>query len=231
MSETVASILTNGMFGVMLSIFAFWAGLWLNRVCRKFPLCNPLLIAIVLIILVLKLFHIPMESYQVGGDLISMFLAPSTPVLAYSIYQQLAVLKRYFIPVLAGCLAGSLTSMLSAWGLCRLFGLNDSLTASMIPKSVTTPIAMEVSGKLGGVPSITVAAVVVTGIFGAALSPLLVKLFRVRNPVAAGVAIGTCSHAAGTSRALEMGEVQGAMSGISIGVSGLLTVLIALLFF
>ena len=140
-------------------------------------------------------------------------------------------MKRYFIPVLAGCLAGSLTSMLSAWGLCRLFGLNDSLTASMIPKSVTTPIAMEVSGKLGGVPSITVAAVVVTGIFGAALSPLLVKLFRVRNPVAAGVAIGTCSHAAGTSRALEMGEVQGAMSGISIGVSGLLTVLIALLFF
>ncbi len=227
MSETITAVLTNGMFGIMLSILAFQVGVWANQKW-KFPLLNPLLIGIVLTILVLKLFRIPIASYQVGGDIISMFLAPATTVLAYSIYQQIQVLKKYFIPVLAGCLMGSLTSMFSAWGLCKLFGLDDTLTASMIPKSVTTPIAMEVSQKLGGLPAITVAAVLVAGIIGAALSPVFVKIFHIKSSVAAGVAIGTCSHAAGTSKAIEMGEIQGAMSGIAIGVSGLITVIIAL---
>lgn len=227
MSETITAVLTNGMFGIMLSVLAFQVGVWVNQKW-KLPFLNPLLIGIVLTILILKLCRIPIASYQVGGDIISMFLAPATTVLAYSIYQQIQVLKKYFIPVLAGCLMGSLTSMFSAWGLCKLFGLGDTLTASMIPKSVTTPIAMEVSQKLGGLPAITVAAVLVTGVLGAALSPVFVKIFRIKSSVAAGVAIGTCSHAAGTSKAIEMGEIQGAMGGIAIGVSGLITVIIAL---
>ncbi|MCI9576814.1 MAG: LrgB family protein [Clostridiales bacterium] len=227
MSETITAVLTNGMFGIMLSVLAFQVGVWVNQKW-KLPFLNPLLIGIVLTILILKLCRIPIASYQVGGDIISMFLAPATTVLAYSIYQQIQVLKKYFIPVLAGCLMGSLTSMFSAWGLCKLFGLGDTLTASMIPKSVTTPIAMEVSQKLGGIPAITVAAVLVTGVLGAALSPVFVKIFRIKSSVAAGVAIGTCSHAAGTSKAIEMGEIQGAMGGIAIGVSGLITVIIAL---
>lgn len=229
MSETIGAVLANGMFGIALSVAAFQVGVWLNKKW-KLPICNPLLIGTVLVIAVLLVFRIPPESYNVGGDIITMFLAPATTVLAYSIYNQIKVLKKYFIPVLAGCLAGSLTSIFSVLGLCKLFGLNEQLTASLIPKSVTTAIAIDVSGSLGGVPALTVVAVMITGIFGAAFAPLMVKLFRVKNPVAAGVAIGTCSHAAGTSRAVELGEIQGAMSGVSIGVAGLITVIISLFF-
>lgn len=229
MSETIGAVLANGMFGIALSVAAFQVGVWLNKKW-KLPICNPLLIGTVLVIAVLLVFRIPPESYNVGGDIITMFLAPATTVLAYSIYNQIKVLKKYFIPVLAGCLAGSLTSIFSVLGLCKLFGLNEQLTASLIPKSVTTAIAIDVSGSLGGVPALTVVAVMITGIFGAAFAPLMVKLFRVKNPVAAGVAIGTCSHATGTSRAVELGEIQGAMSGVSIGVAGLITVIISLFF-
>ena len=114
--------------------------------------------------------------------------------------------------------------------MCKLFHLDEQLTASLLPKSVTTAIALDVSQSLGGIPAITVIAVMITGIFGAAFSPLLIKLFRVKHPIAAGVAIGTCSHAAGTSRDIEMGEIQGAMSGISVGVAGLITVILSLFF-
>lgn len=196
----------------------------------KSPLVNPLMIGTVLVVLFLLVTRIPPAKYAVGGDIITMFLGPATTVLAYSIYNQIKVLKKYFIPILAGCLVGSFSSVFSILGLCKLFGFNAELTASLIPKSVTTAIAIDVSGSLGGIPAITVIAVMITGIFGAAFSPLLIKLFRIKNPVAAGVAIGTCSHAAGTSRAIELGEIQGAMSGISIGVAGLITVAITLFF-
>ena len=215
------------LFGLTLSLLAFGTGVFLNRVLKS-PIVNPLLVGISLVILFLSLTGIPLEDYEAGGDIISLFLAPATTVLAYSIYRQIALLKRYFLPVCLGCLAGTCVSVGSVVGLCRLFGLEEKLTATMIPKSVTTPIAMEVSRSLGGMPSVTVAAVVVTGILGAVLSPFLIKLFRIRSPIAAGVGIGTSSHAMGTSKAVELGEIQGAMSGISIGVSGILTVLISL---
>ena len=137
-------------------------------------------------------------------------------------------LQRHLLPVLAGCFVGSSVSVASVTLLCRLFRLDEKLTASLLPKSVTTPIAMELSAQAGGVPAVTVAAVIFTGILGAILSPLLVKLFRVRHPVARGVAIGTSSHAIGTPKALELGELEGAMSGVSIGVAGISTVLIFL---
>lgn len=117
----------------------------------------------------------------------------------------------------------------SVYGLCRLFGVDQVMVSSLIPKSVTTPIAMDVSIRLGGEPSITVAAVIITGIIGAILAPVMIKLFRVKNPIAAGVAIGTSSHALGTAKAIEIGEVEGAMSGLAIGISGILTVLFALI--
>ncbi len=229
MIEAIGEVLANGMFGIALSVAAFQAGVLLHRKWRL-PICNPLLIGTVLVIAVLVIFRIPTESYRVGGDIITMFLAPATTVLAYSIYNQIQILKKYFIPVIAGCAAGSLTSVFSVLGLCKLFGLNDQLTASLLPKSVTTAIAIDISGSLGGIPALTVIAVMITGIFGAAFAPLMVRLFRVKNPVAAGVAIGTCSHAAGTSRAVELGELQGAMSGVAIGVAGIVTVVITLFF-
>ncbi len=221
--------ISSPLFGVVLSILAFEAGVWLNR-RLKTPLANPLLIAVALVILVLQLFRIPLESFQQGGEMISLMLAPATAALALLIYRQLAVLKKNFLPVVLGCLAGSVTSMVSVTICCRLLGMDEVMTASLLPKSVTTPIAMEVSASHGGLVPITVVAVILTGIMGAICSPVLVRLFRVKDPVEAGVAIGACSHAVGTTRALEMGELEGAMSGVSIGISGLITVLLSVLF-
>ena len=216
-------------FGIVISLVAFQGAVLLNRKIKT-PFLNPLLVAVTFIIIVLSVFHIPLDDYQAGAQVISYFLGPATAVLAYSIYRQIAVLKKHFLPILAGCLAGSVTSMVSAYALCRLFGLDESVAMSTLAKSVTTPIAMSVSEELGGITSITVAVVIATGIMGSILAPTLIRLFKVKSPIAAGVAIGTCSHAVGTTKAMEIGELEGAMSGIAIGVSGLLTMIIALVY-
>ncbi len=220
--------ISSPLFGITLSILAYAAGVWIQKKLRS-PIANPLLIAIVLVIAFLKLTGISLETYDKGGDFISMFLAPATACLALSIYRQLPVLKKNLIPVIVGTTVGSAASMGSVWLLCKAFGLTDEMTVSLLPKSVTTPIAMGVAEQHGGIVPITVAAVVLTGILGAIFAPLLIRIFRVKNPIAAGLAIGTCSHAVGTSKAIELGEVEGAMSGIAIGTAGLVTVLIATL--
>lgn len=222
------TVTRSPLFGIVVSILAYAVGVWLNRKAKS-PLVNPLLIAIILVVLVLSAFHIPLKNYQAGGNFIALFLAPATASLALSVYRQRDILKRNLFPVLLGCAAGSITSMLSVYGLCKAFSLDERLTASMLPKSVTTPIAMEVSKQHGGIVPVTVAAVVITGILGSMMAPLLIKAFRVKNPVAAGVAIGAASHAVGTSKAIEIGETEGAMSGIAIGISGIFTVLLAML--
>lgn len=216
-------------FGIVLSIAAFEGAVWLNKKVRS-PLLNPLLVAVTFIIVILQVFHIPLADYQQGAEIISYFLGPATAVLAYSIYRQIAVLKRHFLPILAGCLAGSITSMVSSYGLCMLFGMGKTIAMSTIAKSVTTPIAMSISDELGGIASITVAVVIASGIMGSILAPTLTRLFRVKSPIAAGVAIGTCSHAVGTTKAMEIDELEGAMSGIAIGVAGLMTMIIALVY-
>lgn len=221
------ALFESPLFGITLSILAYAIGLWINRKTRL-TLANPLLIAILLVVGTLVIFQIPLESYQKGGDIIGMFLAPVTVSLAVSIYRQRTLLKKNLFPVLAGSTVGSLTSMGSVLLLCRLFGLDEAMTAALLPKSVTAPIAIEISAQNGGILPITVAAVVITGILGGMTAPLLIRLFRVKNPVAAGTAIGTCSHAVGTSRAIQMGEIEGAMSSIAIGTAGLLTVVFSM---
>lgn len=221
------AITSSPLFGIVLCIAAFELGVWLQKQLKT-PLCNPLLIAVALIIALLHALQIPFEDFNRGGELVSLFLAPATAVLALSIYSQLEVLKKHFLPVLAGCLVGSLASMASVFGLCKLFGLDKALTVSLLPKSVTTPIAIGIAEAHGGIRAVTVAAVIITGVIGAIAAPALVRLFRIKNPVEAGTAIGACSHAVGTTKAMELGEIQGAMSSIAIGVSGLLTVLLSL---
>lgn len=223
----IREILTSPLGAIFLSAVCFVLGSWLQRKVRS-PLLNPLLVAVALIILVLQLTGVPPQAFTDATQVIAMLLGPATAVLAVSIYRQIQVLKRHFLPVVLGCLAGVLTSVGSAYLLCSLLGLDRALTASMLPKSVTTAISMELSRQQGGIVAVTVAVTVCTGILGAVLAPLLVRLLRIRHPVAAGVAIGASSHAIGTSKALELGEVEGAMSGVAIGVSGLLTVLIFL---
>ena len=178
--------------------------------------------------IILLVFDIPYDSYNEGGAVINMFLAPATACLAVSIYTKLQLLKENAIPILVGCTAGSLSSMGSVYVLCKLFGLDEAMTASLLPKSITTPIAVEVCQTHGGIVPVTVIAVIFTGILGSILAPYLIKLFRVKNPITAGLAIGACSHAVGTSKAIEFGETEGAMSGLAIGVCGILTVIISM---
>ena len=138
------------------------------------------------------------------------------------------MLRRYFVPVLVGCGVGSASSMLSVWGLCRLFGLDRAVTAALLPKSCTTAIAVGIAEAKGGVVAIAVACVIIAGTVGAVGAPAFIKWFHVTDPVAQGLAIGACSHALGTTKAREIGELQGAMSSIAIGICGLLAVLFSL---
>lgn len=221
------SLLSSPFLGLFLSAAAWCAGCWLQKKTGLL-LCNPLLVAAALIIAALSLLRIPYESYALGGDFIKLMLGPVTAVLALNIYNQRDILRENFLPVLAGCLAGSLTSVGSVLLLCRLFRVEETLTASLLPKSVTTAIAIGVAESQGGVGGIAAAAVIITGLIGAVLAPLFARVFHVTQPVAEGLAIGACSHALGTARAMEIGQVQGAMSSIAICVCGIMTSVLAL---
>ena len=221
------AMLSSPFFGLALSAAAWCAGCWLQKKTGLL-LCNPLLIAAALIIAALSAFGVPYDRYALGGDFIKLMLGPVTAVLALNIYNQRIILKENFLPVLAGCLVGSLTSVGSVLALCRAFRVDEALTASLLPKSVTTAIAIGISESRGGVGGITAAAVVLAGLTGAVFAPLFAKLFHITEPVAEGLAIGACSHALGTTRAMELGKVQGAMSSIAICVCGILTSVLAL---
>ena len=225
----LSSFASNPFFGLALT-FACWAlGLKIQKKTGLL-LLNPVLVAAVLIVVVLTIFGISFKQYNVGGSLVSLMLGPATAVLALNIYQQREILHKNFLSVVIGCTVGCLVSIGAAILLCRLFGTNQVFSISMLPKSVTTAIALGISESGGGIPGITAAAVVFTGIEGAVIVPWLAKLFRITHPVAEGVAIGACSHAIGTSKALEIGKVQGAMSSISLCVCGILTTGLMLFF-
>lgn len=218
-------ILSSPLFGLTLSAAAWCVSL---RIQKKIGLLPPLILAAALIIAVLSLFRIPYESYAIGGSFIRLMLGPVTALLALNIYNQRAVLREHFFPVLAGCLAGCLASVGSILLLCRVFHVDEVLAASLLPKSVTAAIAIGIAESRGGVGGITAAAVTVAGITGAVFAPLFARLFHITDPVAEGLAIGACSHALGTTRAMEIGPVQGAMSSIAICVCGILTSILVL---
>lgn len=220
---------TSPFFGVALTIFAYWIGMKIQE-RMKMVICNGMLIAVAIVITTLSVFKIPYQNYNAGGSLIQLFLAPATACLAVSIYSKIELLKKYWLPVLVGCTVGTVTSVSCVYFLCHAFGLNREMMMSLLPKSVTTPIAAAVAGGHGGIVSVAVAAVCFTGILGNLAAPLMIRLFRVREPLAAGLGIGACSHAMGTAKALELGETQGAMSGLAIGLCGLMTSLLSLLF-
>ena len=222
------TLLNSPFFGLTLSAAAWCFGCWVQKKTGLL-LCNPLLIAAALIIAGLSVFGVPYESYAAGGDFIKLMLVPVSAVVALKIYNQRTILRENFLPVLAGCLAGCLTSVGSALALCRVFQVDQTLAASLMPKSVTTAIAMGIAESHGGVAGIAAAAVMVAGLTGAVFAPLFAKLFHITEPVAEGLAIGACSHALGTTRALEIGPVQGAMSSIAICVCGIMTSVLALL--
>lgn len=220
-------IFTNNMFfGIFISLIAFEIGLFIYKK-TKFPLFNPLLIAAILVIGFLAIFDIDFDTYNKGGQFINIFLGPATIVLAVPLYKNLPLLKKNFLPIFTGILVGSLVSILSVVSIAVFMGLDKTITVSLMAKSVTTPIGIEITNSLGGVSSITVLAIVLSGIIGAVVGPTIFKVLKISNPIAKGVSLGTASHAVGTSKALEIGETEGAMSSLSIGVAGIITVFLA----
>ena len=223
----MSALVESAYFGILMTAAAYCAA---TAVQKKTGLviCNNLLISALLIGAVLTAFHIPYDAYYQGGSVINSLLGPATACLAVNIYQKRELLKQYWLPVLAGCTAGALTSVGSILLLCRVFGLERELIVSLLPKSVTTPIATAVAEGNGGIVPIAVAGVLYTGVLGNLLAPLLIKLFRVKDPVATGLGIGACSHAVGTAKALEIGATEGAMSSLAIGLCGIVTAVAAL---
>lgn len=221
----MSALINTPLFGILISIAAFEMGLFIYKK-TKLPVFNPLLISIILIISLLLGFDIDFEIYNKGGQFISLFLGPATVILAVPLYKQLHLLKANLLPILAGIITGSITSVVSVIIFTKVFNLERAIQASLIPKSITTPVGIEVSKQLGGMPSITVAAIIITGIVGSIIGPYFCKVFKITDKIAFGIAMGTSAHAIGTSKAVEIGEVEGAMSGLSIGIAALVTVVI-----
>jgi predicted murein hydrolase (TIGR00659 family) len=219
-------LVSSPLFGITISLLAYEFGCYLNKK-TKLELLNPLFLSQVLIILILLKFHISVDDYNKGGQLISFFLAPATVVLAVPLYRKIKVLRSNAIPIIAGISLGSTCGMISIILLGKLFHVSIVLTKSLVPKSVTTPIGVAISGQLNGIPAVTVAAILITGIFGAISGPFICKAFKIKDEVSLGVAMGTASHALGTTKAVEVGETEGAMSSLSVGIAGLFTVLVA----
>ncbi len=212
-------------FGFVLSLGAYEVGLLLKRKF-KFALFNPLLISVVLVILFLSLFDIDYEVYNEGANVLTWLLTPATVALAVPLYEELRVLKDHPVAIILGILSGVVTSLGGIYLLSLLFGLSHTEYVTLLPKSVTTAIGMPLSSEYGGYPSITVAAIIITGIFGNITAEAVLKLFHVKTSIAKGVAIGTASHAIGTTKANQMGSIEGAVSSLALVVSGLVTIVL-----
>lgn len=216
-------------FGAVISLAAYEVGLLVKRKF-KLAILNPLLLAMISVMAFLVLFDIDYDHYNEGAKYISYLLTPATVCLAVPLYEQLTLLKKNFKAVIAGILSGVLASLISILGFSILFGLNHEQYVTLLPKSITTAIGMGVSEELGGIVTITVASIVITGILGNVVAEFVCKIFKIHHPIAKGLALGTASHAIGTAKAMEMGDVEGAMTSLAIAVAGLLTVVGASVF-
>ena len=218
-------LITSPVFGVITSLIAYEIGLYIKKKGRL-SIFNPLMIAVIILILFLTKFHIKYEDYNRGGQIISFFLFPATVALALPMYKKFMLFKENATPILIGIFSGAISGFISVVFLSKLFGLTDVLIKSLMPKSITTPIGIALSKQLGGLQSITVVAIIITGIIGSIVGPFLYKIFKINDKVALGIAMGSSAHALGTARAMEIGEVEGAMSGLTMAISGVMTVLL-----
>lgn len=222
-------LVNSAFFGALLTIGSYLTGLWIKKKFKK-SFLNPLLISILLTVGLLLLLRVDYPTYEAGAKYVSYLLTPATVCLAVPLYEQFQLLKKNAKAVLLGIFSGVLTSLGSIFLLSRLFRLDHATYVTLLPKSITTAIGMGVSEELGGMVTITVAVIIVTGILGNVIAEYVFHLFKIQEPIAKGVALGSASHAIGTAKAMELGEVEGAMSSLSIAVAGLLTVVGASVF-
>lgn len=224
------TLFQNSMFtGVVLSLVSYMIGDLLKRKL-KMGLFNPLLVSIIISMLVLVVGHVDYEVYNEGAKYLSYLLTPATVCLAIPLYEKLEILKKQYKAVLCSLLAGALTSMVTVVVLAKILGLSHQEYVTLLPKSITTAIGMGVSEELGGFVTITVAVIIITGVLGNIIGEVVCKIFKIEEPISKGLAMGASAHAIGTARAIEMGEIEGAMSGLAVAVSGVITVIFASFF-
>lgn len=212
--------------GVALSLISYGIGILLKKKF-KLGILNPLLISIIISILVIVIGNIDYDTYNDSSKILSWLLTPATVSLAIPLYEQLPLLKKHFKAVIAGLVAGTLTSLTTVFVLALILGLSHKEYVTLLPKSITTAIGMGVSEELGGYVTITVAVIIVTGVIGNIIGETVCKIFGIKEPISKGLAFGASAHAIGTSKAMELGDIEGAMSGLAIAVSGILTVILA----
>ena len=216
----------SSYFGLALTIAFFWLGHWINKK-TKISFLNPILIAAALIIVLLAFLDIDYETYESSAMIISKLLTPATICYAIPLYRQLKILKERLGAIMISVACGSTASVLCVFVFSKVLNFPPEVYRAILPKSVTTAIGMGLSEEMGGLVPSTIAAIMITGLFGGAAAVSICRLFHITDPVAIGLCIGTSSHAVGTSKAIEIGEIEGAMSGLAIVVAGLMTVILA----
>ena len=216
-------IFNSALFGLILSLVAYEIGLRIKKKL-KLAIFNPLLISIAIIIAFLLFFNIDYEEYNNGAKYLGYLLTPATMCLAVPLYEQLEILKKNVKAIMAGIISGVITSMSSILALSVIFNFSHTEYVTILPKSITTAIGIGISEELGGIVTITVAVIIITGIFGNMTAEFVCKMFKINEPIARGVAIGSSAHAMGTANAIEMGPIEAAISSLTIAVAGIVTV-------
>ena len=228
--SSLREILGNSQYwGLTLSIAAYLFACWLKQK-TKLAFLNPILVSVIVIIAFLLGVGIDYDTYNKGASYLSWLLTPATVCLAIPLYEQWSLLKKNYKAVVVGIASGVLTSLTTVLVLSKIMNLSHAEYVTLLPKSITTAIGMGVSEELGGYVTITVAVIVVTGVLGNIFGELICKIFRIKEPIAKGLALGSAAHAIGTAKAMEMGEIEGAMSSLSIAVAGILTVALSSVF-
>ena len=219
----------TALFFIVLTILFFVISSKLNKKFKS-TLLNPIMLSGISIIIFLYVFKIPFATYNKGGEIIAKALGPIVVVLAIPLYNNKKELMKNFVPIIGGAIASIITSFVTVIFLCKLFNIDNTILLSLLSKSITTPMAVESTKLLGGNEAVTIAAVVITGLVGSAVAPMVIKYGKIKNNIAKGIGIGSASHALGTSKAVEMNEETGAASGLAIGVTGLLTIITIIIF-
>lgn len=214
------------LLGLTITLLAYQGAYWLYRRANFNPLLNPVLLAIIMLVAALELTHTPYQTYFDGAQFVHFLLGPATVALAVPLYAQFDKLRAALLPLGAALLAGSLTAIVSATGIAWLLGAGDATVLSLAPKSVTAPIAMGISEKIGGIPSLTAVLVIMTGVSGAMMAKYVLDALRIRDHGVRGFAVGLASHGIGTARAFQLSEQAGAFAGLGMGLNGALTAIL-----